>query len=216
MLILDTISDNTDASIYNVRQIRDGLGPLLEYADETDLSVVAVTHSIKKVDPKADPLAALGGSQGGLGAMARVAYAWGYSVDDEDERVLSQLKCNIAARRKSLRFEMDVRVFEDGISAPYLNLLGTTKQNSLRTLTALPAGPDPKRLEAHAEWLVEVLRTAHNGCMDEDKLIALATLDHMSLKKMRTAADECGITIHKGIWELPDLPLEANTNNDQE
>jgi hypothetical protein len=212
MLLMDTISDNTDASIYNVRQIRDAMGPLGEYANETDLAVVAITHSIKKIDPKADPLAAIGGSQGGLNALVRAAYAWGYSADDEDERVLSHLKCNIAARRPSLKFEMDVRVFEDGISAPYLNFLGRTKQQALRTLTALPQGTDPKRLEAHAEWLIETLKAAL-GSMDEDKIIALAAADLMSVKKLRTAAEATGVTTRKGLWRLPPDPLEANISD---
>ena len=209
LLLIDTISDNTDASIYNVRQIRDALGPLVEYADETDLAVVAVTHSIKKVDVKADPLAALGGSQGGLGAMARAAYVWGYSAEDEDERVLAQLKCNVASKRKSLAFEMDVRTFEDGISAPYLNFLGETKQNAVRTFVSLPEGSDPKRVEAAAEFLVETLK-AVDGHIGEDLLTEHARAANVSMKKIRTASEIIGCSISKGNWSLPDVPLEAN------
>jgi hypothetical protein len=209
LLILDTVSDNTDASIYNVRQIRDALGPLVEYADLNDVAVVCVTHSIKKVDLKADPLAALGGSQGGLGAMARAAYVWGYSVEDEDERVLAQLKCNIAARRKSLSFEMDVKTFEDGISAPYLTYLGETKQNAIRTFAALPDGTDPKKIEAAAEFLIETLRHT-DGNIGEDRLTALAAEAQLSMKKIRVAAEVVEVKISRGIWSLPPHPLEAN------
>lgn len=207
LLVLDTVSDNTAASIYNVRQIRDALGPLVEYADSVDLAVVAVTHSIKKVDIKADPLAALGGSQGGLGAMARAAYVWGYSAEDEDERVLAQLKCNVASRRKSLAFEMDVKTFEDGISAPYLTYLGETPQRAVRTFTALPDGVDPKKIEAAAEFLINTLRDGH---MPEDRLVSLAEAAQMSFRKVRIAADEIGCTYNRGVWKLPDVQLEAN------
>lgn len=210
LLVLDTVSDCTGASIYNVRQIRDALGPLVEYADETDLAVLCVTHSIKKVDPKADPLAALGGSQGGLGAMARTAYAWGYSREDEDERVMSQLKCNIASRRPSLAYELDVKVFEDGISAPYTTFLGESKQKALTTLTCLPSGSDPAKVEAAAEFLVNTLRTFGDQGMAEDALVATVRAANMSMRKIQSAAQEIGVVIRRGNWRLPDSPLEAN------
>lgn len=213
LIVMDTVSDNTGASIYNVRAIRDAIGPLVEFADEYDVAVLFISHTIKKIDPKADPLAAIGGSQGGLGAMCRCAYVWGYAPDDEDERILAHLKCNIASRRTSLRFEMDVRSFDDGISAPFLTYLGEDpKLRASAIFNAQPIGAKPERLEAAAEWIVKLLSSQPDGAMLEEGVATLALADGMSMKKLRTAATEIGCTFARTMWKLPPSPLEANTD----
>jgi len=208
LLIMDTASDHSPASIYHVRDIRTTFEPLVELCDQTDLAILMVSHTVKKVDLKADPLNAIGGSQGGLAAMCRVAYLFGLSPKDLDERVLVQLKCNIDYDRPTLKFGMDVHEFDDGMTAPFLIDLGKTNATAYEVFQAQPKS-DPKKMENIAEWMIESLFAAGgqvNGKQMIDKGRELGYTSRMVLR----VRDHLEIEDIEGNWKLPPVPLEAN------
>lgn len=214
LLIMDTASDHSPASIYHVRDIRTSFEPLVDMCRETDLAILMVSHTIKKVDLKADPLNAIGGSQGGLAAMVRCAYLFGYAPGDIDTRALVQLKCNVDLDRPGLMFEMDVHEFDDGMTAPYLLSKGRTNTSAMNVFTAQPR-PDPTKLEAIAEWLVERLSTEMEP-MPETKIKEEAKEQGHGLRNLRRVADILEINRTEGFWKLPPMPLEANVEDEGE
>lgn len=200
LVILDPASSHTRNSIYNATAIRDSFDPLIDIAEETDAAFIFVHHIVKKVDLKADPQSAIGGSGGGLGAMVRCAYLFGESPDDPDERMLVQLKCNIAGYRPGLKFEMDVEQMDDDVDAGYLELRGTHSYRPQQILTAQPHLKKDK-LEAVAEFLVESLR---EGPMLTEKLLDGAVARGFTKRMTKRVADMLELVSKKNKWDLPE------------
>jgi hypothetical protein len=214
LLIMDTASDHSPASIYHVRDIRSTFEPLVELCDQTDLAIIMISHTVKKIDIKADPLNAIGGSQGGLAAMVRCAYLFGYSPKDIDDRVMVQLKCNIDYDRPALKFAMDVHEFDDGMSAPFLIDLGKTSTTAVDVFQAQPKA-DPKKLENVAEWMIESLYNAGGKAKVKSMMDRGRELGYTS-RMIRRVADQLEIEDTEGVWALPPVPLEANIEEGDE
>lgn len=220
LIIMDTAIDNTNGNIYAPKDIRNSVEFLVEFCNQSDLAAHLITHTIKNINLKADPLAAIGGSQGGLSAMVRIAYLFGNSPHDIDERALVQLKCNVDYDRPGLKFELDVHEFDDGVTAPFLIDGGTCSYKPVQIFTAEPKN-DPSKLEFAAEWLVETLKKA-GGELPFKTLGEMAKGAGIRSRLIRRVAEEVGIdesTSTDGaldgalVWKLPPLPLEANIDN---
>lgn len=214
LLIMDTASDNTNASIYHVRDIRTAFEGLIDLCDETDLAVLMVSHTVKKIDLRADPLNAIGGSQGGLAAMVRCAYLFGFSPHDIDERILVQLKCNVDYDRPALKFNMDVHEFDDSMTAPYLMDAGKANVNAYQVFGAQPQ-PDPAKLENTAEWMVNYMLEA-GGSLLMSNVVKEGNKQGFTSRMIRRVADHIGIESIEGLWKLPPMPLEANVEPEEE
>lgn len=199
LVIMDPIASHTRQSIYNTTAIRDALGPLVDMAEDTDVAFLFVHHIIKKVDLKADPLSAVGGAGGGLGAMVRIAYLFGESPDDPDERLLVQLKCNVAKPRPGLRLEMDVEQLDDKIDAAFVNVIGTTTYHPSKVFSATPHLMEEK-VEACAEWLVAQLR---EGPMKKDLIMTAATDAGFTRRMIGRVSDILELKGNKR-WRLPE------------
>jgi hypothetical protein len=127
------------------------LSPLRELCERTGCAVLVIAHVVKQFNKYA-PLSAVGGSGGGLAGACRAIYAVGMNPDDRDERIMAQLKCNIAEPRASVAYELDVREFDDGVTAPIL----VPRGESDVTAGAVLAGGGRERAtkrDAAAEWL---------------------------------------------------------------
>ena len=198
LVIMDPIASHTRQSIYNTTAIREGLGPVRNMAKETDVAFVLVHHIIKNVDLKGDPQNAIGGAGGGLGAMVRVAYLWGESPDDPDERLMVQLKCNIAPPRPGLKFELDVEDLDDEMEAAYVNVLGTTQYGAAQIFKASPHLSDEK-LEYAAEWLIAQLR---EGPMSIRKLLAAGNEAGYTKRTIKRVAALLEVEVVKKKWRL--------------
>lgn len=200
LVVMDPAASHTTASIYHATNIRTAFGPLVEIADDTDAAMVFVHHLIKKVDLKADPLAAVGGAGGGLSAMIRVAYLFGESPDDPDERMLVHLKCNIAPPRVGLKFELDVLELDDDVDAPFLEYRGTHSLSADKVFTARPK-LNPEKMELLAEWLVANLR---EGPMNADKIMEGAIKAGFTKRMTGRVVDLLEIEKVKKKWKLPE------------
>lgn len=206
LVVMDPAASHTRNSIYNATAIRDAFGPLVEIADETDCAMLFVHHVVKNVDLKADPLSAVGGAGGGLAAMVRAAYLFGDSPDDPDERLLCQLKCNIANQRVGLKFEMDVMELGDDVDAAFLESRGTHSYKPQQIFTAKAKLSDEK-VEAVAEWIVVNLR---EGPMAIERLLDGAAAKGFTKRMARRVADLLELQQKKGKWSLPEeFPHDA-------
>ncbi len=200
LVIMDPASAHTRYSIYNATAIRDAFGSLEAIAEDTGCAFVFVHHIVKKVDLNADPLNAVGGSGGGLGALARAVYLFGDSPDDPDERCLVQLKCNIAGKRPGLKFEMDVAELGDGVDAGYLELRGQHTYSPQVIFTAKATASEAK-YEMVAEYLVENLR---EGALSIQALLDGAVERGFTKRMTRNVALLLELRQTKSLkWRLP-------------
>lgn len=199
LVIMDPAASHTRNSIYNTSAIRDAFDPLEDIANETDAAFLMIHHLIKKVDLKADPLAALGGAGGGLNALVRCAYLFGDSPDDPDERLLVQLKCNIANRRQGLKFLMDVEEYDDDVEGAFLTYTGTHSYNAHKVFTA-KASLNLEKLEHVAEYLIENLR---EGPMTVEAIMTGARDRGFTKRMTRSVAEQLEIVQKKNKWQLP-------------
>lgn len=200
LVVLDPIASHTRQSIYNTTAIREGLAPIRKLAKEYEVAFLLVHHVVKRVDLKADPLSAVGGAGGGLSAMVRVAYLWGDSPDDPDERLMVQLKCNVAKPRQGLRFELDVEALDDDEDAAYVDVIGKTNYHPSKVFQASPT-LGAEKMEAAAEWLVAQLR---EGPMSKDVILAAATDAEITRRMVGRVVDELEVrTTKSGKWKLP-------------
>ena len=202
LVVMDPISSHTSASIYHASNIRVALGRLIKISEQTDCAMLFVHHIIKNVNMKGDPVAAIGGSGGGIGAMVRAAYLFGYNPDDADERVLTHLKCNVAAKRPSLRFELDIEMINDDVEAPFLISRG---ECDFKAQDIFNAQPDPKdnteKMEWTAEWLVANLR---EGPMDKNKIWKAGGEHGFTKLSLSKTIRVMGIKEQKGKLLLPE------------
>lgn len=206
LVIMDPASSHTRNSIYNSTSIRDAFDPLEDIAQEFMVAFLFVHHLIKKVDLKADPLAALGGAGGGLNALVRTAYLFGDSPDDPDERLLVQLKCNVANRRQGLKFLMDVDELEDDVEAAFLTYTGKHSYSPSAVFTAR-AHVSLEKLESVAEYLIENLR---EGAMPIEKIMDGARSRGFTRRMTRSVAEQIELVEKKGRWRLPkDFPINV-------
>lgn len=206
LVIMDPAASHTRHSIYNTTAIRDAFDPLEDIANDTDAAFLFIHHLIKKVDLKADPLAALGGAGGGLNALVRCAYLLGDSPDDPDERLLVQLKCNIANKRTGLAFLMDVEEMDDDVEAAYLTYIGTHTHSPQKVFTARSV-MSLEKIEHCAEFLIENLR---EGPMTIEKIMIGATAKGFTKRMTRNVADMLELVQKNSKWRLPkDFPADV-------
>jgi putative DNA primase/helicase len=198
LVVVDPVASHTRASIYNTTAIREAMSPLWDIAESTGCAFLMVHHIIKKVDLKSDPLSAVGGAGGGIGAMVRVAYLWGESPDDPDERMLVQLKCNVAPPRVGLKLELDVEPIDDDIDAAFVQVIGTTNHSPYKIFQA-----DPKvtaeKMEAVAEWLVAQLR---EGPMLKESIMLAAADAGLTRRSVSRVAEMMEVKQGKKRWSL--------------
>jgi hypothetical protein len=199
LVVMDPIASHTRASIYNTTAIREALGPLRDMADDTNVSFLFVHHIIKNVDMKGDPQNAIGGAGGGIGAMVRCAYLFGESPDDIDERLMVQLKCNIAPHRPGLRFELDVEDLDDETDAAFLTYLGNTTATPHKVFQAQPGLLNDEKLEAIAEWLVAQLR---EGPMKIEAIMDAAIDSGLTKRSVKRVAALLEVETVKKKWRL--------------
>lgn len=199
-VFMDPAASHTSRSIYNATAIREAFGPLKRLANETEAAFILTHHIVKRVDLKADPLAAVGGAGGGLGALVRVAYLFGDSPDDEDERCLVQLKCNIAGPRPGLKFEMDTLELDDEVEAGFLEVRGTHQYTPSKVFTAKPSA-NLEKVESCAEWLVANLR---EGPMPSAKLLEACGEAGFTKRMVNRVVVMMEIESSKGKWKLPE------------
>jgi len=218
-VIMDPASAHIAASIYNDQDVRTCLSPLSDMCWRTGCSVIFVHHTIKSMS-SGIALNSIGGSGGGLTGVARAAYIFGHSPDDEDERILAPAKFNLGPKPSSVVFEMDeyewVVEKSDGTmkminagkllhkhSHSKINaesvLLTSSGQKSIKTVD--------KKAEA-AEWITNYLAF---GARKQNEIAEDSQQHGVSFRTLRRAAEDIGVVkVRRGfgkdgfwLWSLP-------------
>lgn len=214
MLVIDPFNAHLTGGVSRFSDsIRRVTQPLSELAEATGVSVVITEHALKKVAKDAHPLAAIGGNSSGLPAACRMGYIFGVDPDDDDRRVMCNVKHNICQERPALAFQVDTEVLDIVGEIPSLVVEGETSFDARRLLVVTGDGkpgrkPD-KRADA-AEWLASHMAVTLGGqpvpagqIMEDAKQVAMAA------KTVRRAADDMGIIRNPPgggrncTWDLP-------------
>jgi hypothetical protein len=185
--------------------------------------VLGLTHPIKNLPRHAEPLSAMGGAAGGLAGQCRVVHFFGRSPADSDERVLAQAKCNVAAPRSSLRFELDVTDVGNDIEAPLFHFRGDCEiaARELLNVAREEARREPTKEEKAAEWLVNYLFLSGPPYERLKREIEEDAKQHgISAITLRRASDTLGMVKPRGgrnsRWKLPDEIVELKEEGDHD
>jgi hypothetical protein len=215
LVLLDPISFHLDCSIYSGQKVQAALQPLLDFGETRagkDVAFVFHHHVIKSLPKGAHPMAAVGGSNGGLGAICRQCFIFGSIDSDRDskERRLSLIGGNIG-QEHSPSFVFDIDVVG---GQPMLEPVGYDQDSdSVEDGRLMARGFKdelaPEKIEDAAEWLLKFLKP---GPQTGATVKAAATSDGHSWRTIRRAADKLGVIRERGPgakWRLPDHLLNA-------
>lgn len=208
LFVLDSIAAQLGVAMSNDQATKRALAPLRSLAEETDCAFVCLHHTRKSITKNMTALESIGGSGGGLNAVSRVAYIFGHSPEDQDERILAQAKCNIAKKRTPLTFEMDTEnyyVNKTQYDAGFLVCTGEhqgiSAEKVLATLPdAVQAVEKTERLADAAEWITTYLS---RGPRDIKTTTRAARGSGFTGIRLRRAVEKMHIEREGTKWKLP-------------
>jgi putative DNA primase/helicase len=213
LFVLDSIAAQLGVNMSNDQATKRALAPLRSLAEDTDCAFICLHHTRKSITKNMTALEAIGGSGGGLNAVSRVAYIFGHSSEDQDERILAQAKCNIAKKRTPLTFEMDAEYYyinkaeySSGFLVHTGEAEGVTAERVLATMPdSAHAVESPARLANAAEWIVTYLS---RGPRDMKATTRAARGAGFTGVRLRRAVEKMKIEQHGTKWKLPDGLME--------
>ena len=217
MVVLDSIAAQLGVNMSNDQATKRALRPLRKLAEDTDCAFVCLHHTRKSITRNMTALDAIGGSGGGLNAVSRIAYIFGQSLDDQDERVLAQAKCNIAKRRTPLTFEMDTETYyinKASYDAGFLVCTGEREKDitAEKVLATLPdmvqAVESSEKLAGAAEWVTTYLS---RGPRDMKATTRAARKEGYTGVRLRRAVEAMKIEQSGAKWKLPDGLMELTS-----
>jgi hypothetical protein len=179
--IMAFLSGGTDS--YRDQDVRRTLAALSALAEETGAAVVIVRH-LNKSGGK-NPIYRGGGSIGIIGA-ARSGMLVAKHPDDEDLRVLSMAKSNLAAQAPSLTFTLEEA--ENG--AVQVAWLGESDLTAAELLGARSDEQQPSAVEAAEEFLRSLLA---DGPVPQREVQAAAREAGISMSTAKKAKRELGV-----------------------
>jgi hypothetical protein len=220
LVVIDPLRDHISGSILIPQQARGALRPLEDLAEETDVAILGILHSLRRISPNAHPLGAIPYA---LAQVARAAFLFGPSPMDEDQRLLTTVKANYSEIAPTLTFDVDLE-YVDGVGEVAclreLEEGGDSLADArlmLRALAGEEHDPQAKR-SAAAEWLVYYLRLGERPARDvyED-----ARRQGHSAKTIRRASEDIGVIKARGgpgaKWKLPaDYPIDELGEEDED
>lgn len=214
LVLLDPLNDHIDLTRIkrHADSIRRVTKPLKRMAEDLQVAIVIVDHTIKSVPASGHPLAAIGGSGSGVAAAARMAYIVGRDPSDKDRVLMCNVKSNLRDEPRALEFEIDI---EEVIGVPDQPILVEVGECDFDPMELLKKpgkrggklGRPPTKREAAMEWLIEYLHVAPNYEFKSTEIIEDAKQAGITTKTLRNAQAEAGvIAFKKGSdwwWRLP-------------
>lgn len=189
----------SDVNSYRDQDVRKGLAPLAELAEEEGVAVVAIRHLNKSGGD--NPLYRGGGSIGLIGAArAGLLVAPDPEDPEEERRVLAPTKANLAEEPPALAFHLET---VDSVARIVWD--GETGQNA-RDLLDTPSSEARTKQEEATHVLREELK---DGPQPVEQLKRLADQLGISFKTFRRAKDRMGVRAEKSgydggwKWRLP-------------
>jgi putative DNA primase/helicase len=179
-------------------EVRGLLAPVAQLAAKYDVAVVGVSH-LRKGEGRA-----IYRTLGSLAFVAAARAVWLVTKDanDEERRLLTPVKNNLAVRQTSLAFRI-----VDGIVEFETTPLQITSDQALSS----ESQDERSALGEAVEWLQQVLE---GGPMNKRSVSELAQKDGIADRTLRRAADKLGVVKKRegfgefGVWrwQLPEGP----------
>jgi hypothetical protein len=214
LVVIDPIMVFLDDTVVssNDQSVRQALSPLSNVAERTSAAVVLVRHLNKTGGAKA--VYRGGGSIGIIGAC-RSAWLIARHPSDEHQRVLAQIKNNLAKPQPSLSYEL----VSDEHDQPQVAWLGIVEIAADELVGAAAAVADLPALERAVGLLREALA---NGPRPVAELIAELSKQHVSRATLFRAKKEAGVeslleknaTGCRALWRLADAPPADRKGDD--
>jgi len=179
-------------------EVRNLLGPLSHLANETGVAILGIVHL-----NKGNQLQALYRAQGSIAFVAAARSVFGVfkDPDNEADRILATIKCNLSAPKPSLRFS-----FDEGI----VNWSGPAHGFSLDEALAPPDHENRSKLEDAKEFLMELLKDGPVPSPDvfeagKENCISESTLNRAKRKLKIKSKREGGLGKEgEWYWRLPE------------
>jgi hypothetical protein len=208
LVVVDVLNAFLSGTVdtYRDQDVRRVLHQLTEAAGRTGTAVLVLRHLRKSAGDKA--IYAGGGSIGIIGA-ARVGLVVGVDPDDRNRNELAVVKNNLAAKPKTLAYQL-VDAPEHGCSR--VRWLGTTDHTADDLVGAPTAGADPEDTDA-AGALGQILADGPVPAAEAIKAMAAAGFSKDQAKRAKAKLGARSVHVgapgdaHAGWhWVLPESP----------
>jgi putative DNA primase/helicase len=211
LIVIDPITSYMGAGIdsHRTTDVRAVLEPLIRFADETGIAVLAISHPPKSAQGKA--INSVTGSLAYVAAARMVFIA--IEEPETERRLLLPVKNNLAPPSPGLGYRLEQSITLNGIVASRVVWDGqpvfTTANEAVRASNA--SGTD--KVKEAEQFLLEQLR---NGPVCVDGLFDAAARHGVAEKTLRRAGGRLGVAktkrgFHGGwAWSLPDTLKMAN------
>lgn len=209
LIVIDPLTAYMGAKVNSWRdsEVRALLTPVTDFAARTGIAVIGIMHMRKS---ETDAMLRVSGSIAFV-AAARAVWGFGVDPDDDAQRVMVGVKCNLAALGNALAYKISAEIE----NVPYI-----VWQKEPRVLDAEEVlGGSKKEKRARAEraseaedWLKQRLA---GGPVAQQQLKTEAADKDISYMTLRRAKDHLGVESHKtGLagawyWELPRRSAEG-------
>lgn len=221
LLIVDPIVSAVTGNDHKNSEVRRGLQPLVDLAQELECAVLGVTHFSKNTSGRS-PLERITGSLA-FGALARLVWVTAKSDDATDKRLLLKAKSNICSDDGGFEYEILHAELPDypGIAATCVRW-GEPVEGSARALLDLVETPESEdRGSAAADAEDFLVRFLAQGTVSSKVVVEKAKSLGIALATLRRASKRLGVrSIKLGMaqgwgWTLePKMPNEAEDTHE--
>jgi hypothetical protein len=221
LLVIDPVVSAVTGDMHKANDVRHALQPIVDFAEDFDVSVIGITHFAKNTGGK-NPAERVIGSQA-FAALARMVLV---TVKDEDtgECVVTRSKSNITTDTGGYRYNLQVVSFpaKDGRPIETTKIAwGEPIEGSSRTILAEIEGgeSEPSKVDMAKEFLEKEF--ARQNTQPSKAIISKAKEHGFGESSVRKAADQLGVRRHKtgfvaGSWSWSyspkvSIPLTTGT-----
>ena len=204
LIIIDPLAAYLGGKLNSWRdsEVRAILTPLTEFATRTGIAIIGIMHLRKS---EADAMLRVSGSIAFV-AAARAVWGFGIDPDDEDQRVMVAVKCNLAQLEPALAYKI---TSEKGGAS---RIVWRKRTKTVDAEDVLSGNKKERRAGAEKvseaeQWLRDQLA---GGPRPQKELDAEAKESDISWRTLRRAKDRLGVESHKAglggswYWELPE------------
>ncbi len=197
VLIIDPLMSHlaSDVNSNNDQHIRRALGVLPAFAADNDMTFIIVCHLNK--NESGSVKYRIGGSLG-IFAVPRSVLLAGIDPEDEDERVLLHMKCNVGEKAPTLSYALERKHIEiDGNTIETGGVVWHGEKDGITAESILGHKKDPEAqslLDEAVDWLRDYLS---DGPMDAKASLAEAKKLGFSEGTMRRARKSLGVESEK-------------------
>lgn len=215
LLILDSIVSAVSGDSHKNTEVRRGLQPVVDLAQEFNCAVLGISHYTKGTDGR-DPVERVSGSLA-FGALARLVLASAKMPDNEGGGYLVvRAKSNIGPSGGGFRYQLLVEQLDIGVAATRVEW-GESLDGGARDLLASAEGENSGQPSSAVKEACQFLeRVLGSGPLNAEEVKRAARLESFSEATLRRAKKTLGVETHRiggvgamGVWNwaLPGLAV---------